>query len=63
MVNSETIQTSIGNKRVDLLINKMPNETETAPNAWEKYRKAQALIVEHLDLSPQDVDATKKFNL
>ena len=45
------------------MINKMATERETTPNAGEKYRKAQALIVEHLDLNPQDVDASKRFNL
>ena len=41
----------------------MTTGTETTINAGEKYRKAQALIVEHLDLNPQDVDASKRFNL
>ena len=42
---------------------KMATETETTQNAGDKYRKAQALVVEHLDLNPQDVDASKRFNL
>ena len=37
----------------------MTTGTETTINAGEKYRKAQALIVEHLDLNSQDVDASK----
>ena len=41
----------------------MPNETETAPNGGDRFRKVQSLIVEHLDLNPQEVDATKRFNL
>ena len=41
----------------------MSNEQETAPNAGDKFRKAQSLVVEHLDLNPQEVDATKRFNL
>ena len=41
----------------------MATETETTQNAGDKYRKAQALVVEHLDLNPQDVDASKRFNL
>ena len=46
------IITERGNKNVDLIIIKMPTETETALNAGERNRKAQALIVEHLDLNP-----------
>ena len=41
----------------------MTTGTETTINAGEKYRKAQALIVEHLDLNSQDVDASKRFGL
>ena len=41
----------------------MTTETETTQNAREKYRKAQALIEEHLNLNAQDVDASKRFNL
>ena len=41
----------------------MPNEQETAPNAGDKFRKAQSLVVEHLDLNPQEADATKRFYL
>ena len=41
----------------------MTTGTETTQNAGEKYRKAQALIVEHLDLNSQDVDASKRFGL
>ena len=36
---------------------------ENAQKSNEKFRKAQALIVEILDLDPQDEDATKVFKL
>ena len=32
-------------------------------NAGNKFRRAQSLVVEHLDLSPQEADATKRFGL
>ena len=41
----------------------MATGTNTTQNDGEKYRKAQALVVEHLDLSPQDIDASKRFGL
>ena len=41
----------------------MPNEQETASNTGDKFRKAKSLVVEHLDLNPQEADATKRFNL
>ena len=41
----------------------MATGTNTTQNDGEKYRKAQALVVEHLDLNPQDVDASKRFGL
>ena len=41
----------------------MATGTNTTQNAGEKYRKAQALVVEHLDLNPQDIDASKRFGL
>ena len=41
----------------------MTDERVTAPNAGDKFRKAQLLVVEHLDLNPQEADSTKRFNL
>ena len=41
----------------------MATGTNTTQNDGEKYRKAQALVVEHLDLNPQDIDASKRFGL
>ena len=41
----------------------MATGTNTTQNAGEKYREAQALVVEHLDLNPQDIDASKRFGL
>ena len=40
----------------------MEDEDKTQKNS-DKFRKAQALVVEHLNLNPQDEDATKIFNL
>ena len=40
----------------------MENEDKTQKNN-DKFRKAQALVVEDLNLNPQDEDATKIFNL
>ena len=40
----------------------MEDEDKTQKNN-DKFRKAQALVVEHLNLNPQDEDATKIFNL
>ena len=41
----------------------MATETNTTQNAGEKYREAQALVVEHLNLNPRDIDASKRFGL
>ena len=41
----------------------MTDEQGTAPNAGDKFRKAQSLVVEHLDLNPQEADPTIRFNL
>ena len=41
----------------------MANEPDDSQKSGEKYRKAQALIVEHLNLNSQDEDAQKVFNL
>ena len=38
-------------------------DEENAQKSGEKFRKAQALIVEILNLNPQDEDATKVFKL
>ena len=32
-------------------------------NTGDRFRRAQSLVVEHLDLSPQETDATKRFGL
>ena len=40
----------------------MENEEKTQTNS-DKFRKAQVLVVDHLNLNPQDEDATKIFNL
>ena len=42
---------------------KMLTKTETTQNTGGKYRKAQALIAEHLDLNPQNVDDSKGYDL
>ena len=34
----------------------MANEQDESQNSEEKYRKAETLIVEHLNLNPQDED-------
>ena len=41
----------------------MATGADAAQNGGEKYRKAQVLLVEHLDLNPQDVGASKRFIL
>ena len=41
----------------------MTEDNVTAPNAGDRFRRAQSLVVEHLDLNPQEADATKRFNL
>ena len=41
----------------------MTDDNVTAPNAGDRFRKAQSLVVEHLDLNPQEADVTKRFNL
>ena len=41
----------------------MNEDNVTAPNAVDRFRRAQSLVVEHLDLSPQEADATKRFGL
>ena len=41
----------------------MRDDNVTAPNAGDRFRKAQSLVVEHLDLNPQDTDATKRLSL
>ena len=38
-------------------------DEERAQKSGEKFRKAQALVVEILNLNPQDEDATKVFKL
>ena len=38
----------------------MSNEQDESQNSGEKYWKAQVLIIEHLNLNPQDKDAQKK---
>ena len=38
-------------------------DEERAQKSGEKYRKAQALVVEILNLNPQDEDAAKVFKL
>ena len=38
-------------------------EEDKAQKSGEKFRKAQALVVEILNLNPQDEDATKVFKL
>ena len=38
-------------------------DEEKAQKSGEKFRKAQALVVEILNLNPQDEDATKVFKL
>ena len=38
-------------------------DEENAQKSGEKFRKAQALVVEILNLNPQDEDATKVFKL
>ena len=40
----------------------MEYEENTKTNS-DKFRRAQALVVDHLKLNPQDEDATKTFNL
>ena len=40
----------------------MKDQDKTQKNN-DKFRKAQALVVQHLNLNPQDEDATKIFNL
>ena len=41
----------------------MNEDNVTAPNAGDRFRRAQSLVVEHLDLNPQEADATKRFGL
>ena len=40
----------------------MEDEDKTQKNS-DNFRKAQTLVVDHLNLNPQDEDATKIFNL
>ena len=41
----------------------MANDQDESQKSGRKYRKAQAVIVEHLNLRPQDEDAQKIFSL
>ena len=41
----------------------MTENIVSEPNAGDRFRRAQSLVVEHLDLSPQEADATKRFGL